>query len=265
MSEITQIQQDNKTRRILVYINYRYCASIRPDVWDAMGLKEGDEITCAELHRKEKEVYNKSRKQSHIESNKQAMNRIVRWFDKYIPALETKIIDFKFDSREFDYPCYRYDQNISLSIKGPNTELITLEVALVEIQRGTHNWINADKIIFAQSQSQNKRDGWAVLYYKYPVERFVWIKPNPKIIYKTEEIIKGSKQQFIFFKNDSPEVYSSPKFFDYIQAKINKMLAQQVDESVTKTQPKIIRIGSSIKNKASAFYTKIFPTNNNTE
>jgi len=223
MSEITQIQQDNKTRRILVYIDNRYCTSIRPNVWDAMGLKEGDEITCAELHQKERNAYHKCRKENYSDFNKQTVNRVVRWFDKYIPAIEAKIIDFKFDDNEYDYPHYRYDQNISLFLKGTNKELITLEVACVELQRGVHNWVLADKVMFAQSQS--KRDGWAVLYYKYPVERLIWVKPDPRIIYKTEEIIKGSKRQFIFFKNDSPEVYSSPKFFDYIQNKINSRIS----------------------------------------
>lgn len=264
MSKITKIQQDDRTRRILVYIGYRFCASIRPNVWDAMELKEGDEITCVELHRKEKEVYNKSRKQNHSETNKQAMNRIVRWFDKYIPALEAKIIEFKLDDNECDYPGYRYDQNISLFMKGTNTELMTLGVVSVEIQRGLHSWVDAEKIIFAQSQS--KRDGWVALYYKYPVERFVWIKPNPRIIYKTEEIIKGSKQQFIFFKNDSPEVYSSPKFFEYIQAKIDGKLPQEIDGNVPDMRPKIIKIGSLRKDDAHVVFSpKTFPVNNDIE
>jgi hypothetical protein len=261
MSKITQIQQDNRTRRILVYIGYRFCATIRPDVWDAMELKEGDEITCAELHRKEKEVYNKSRKQNRSETNKQAMNRIVRWFDKYIPTLDAKIIEFKFDDNEYGYPWYRYDRNISLFLKGTNTELITLEVATIEIQKGIHNWVNADKIISAQSQS--KRDGWAALYCKYPVERIVWIKPNPRIIYKTEEIIKGSKQQFVFFKNDSPEVYPSSKFFKYIQARIDGKLLQELDGNISDTRPKIIRLGSSRKNNAHVVLSsKAVPTSN---
>jgi hypothetical protein len=231
MSKITQVQQDNETRRILVYIDYRFCASIRPDVWDAMELKDGDEITCSQLHQKEKAVYNKYEKRDRNYSNKQALKRIVRWFDKYIATLDAKIIDFKFNNYEFDYPSYRHDQNISLFIRGTNTELITLEVTTSEIQRGSHHWVNADKIVYAQSQS--KRDGWVVLYYKYPVEKLIWIKPQPKIIYKTEEVIKGLKRPFVFFKNDSSEIYSSPKFFEYIQAKIDSKVSEISSRVIT--------------------------------
>ena len=53
MSKITQIQHDNKTQRVSVYIDYRYCASVRQNVWDEMNLQEGSEITCAKLHQKE--------------------------------------------------------------------------------------------------------------------------------------------------------------------------------------------------------------------
>lgn len=264
MPKITQIKQDGKTRRILVYIDYRFCASIRPNIWDAMELKDGDKITCAQLHQKEREIYQKSGKQNRVYSNKQALNRVVRWFDKYIPVLDAKIVDFKFGNNGFDSIYDRHDQNISLFKKGTSTELITLEVASSEIQRGIHHWVSIDKIMYAHSQT--KRDGWIVVYYKYPVEKLVWIKPNPKILYKGEEIIKGSKYSFVFFKNDSPEVYSSPKFFEYIQARIDGEPPQQIDENVSETHSKIIKIGSLSKsNEPVVFYPKAFPTNNDTE
>jgi len=44
------------------------------------------------------------------------------------------------------------------------------------------------------------------------------------------------------------------------------MLAQQVDESVTKTQPEIIRIGSPHKNNVDVIFSpKAFPTKNDTK
>lgn len=261
MAKITQIKQDSKTRRILVYIDYRFCASIRPDIWDAMELKDGDKITCAGLHQKEREIYQKSGKQNRIYSNKQALHRIVRWFDKYIPALEAKIIDFKFSNNEFDSLCNRHDQNISLFIKGSNTELITLEVASSEIQRGIHYWVNIDKIMYVLSQTS--RDGWVVLYYRYPVEKLIWIKPSPAKTYNPEELIMGSKKYFVFFKNDSPEVYSSPGFFEYIQNKIDGKLPQRVDGNALDTHPKIIRTGHPSKNNGYVvFSSKAVQANN---
>lgn len=230
MPKITQIQQDNKTRRVLVYIDYRFCASIRENVWDAMELKLGDEITCVKLHQKEKNVYAKLRKHNSNYSNKQAINRVAGWFNKYVKALDVRIVDFKYDSNVDSsayYPKTRYDKNINLLIKDSNTPILTLEVASIEIQRGDHYWINMDKITYAQQQTEI--DSWVVLHHKYPVEKFIWIKPEPKKIYAAETLIKNSKQQFVFFKQDSPEVYSSTKFFAYLQAKLAGKEIREVD------------------------------------
>lgn len=221
MSKITQVQQDNKTGRVLVYIDYRFCASVRPDIWKVMGLQDGDEITYARLRQKERELYKKARRLSYNDSSKQALSRIVHWFNKYIVTLDTKIVDFNFEHSNgnyFGYPTVRYDQNISLFIKNTNIELVTLEVATTEVQKGIDHWVDANKIAYAKSQA--KRDSWVVLYYRYPAEKLIWIKPDSKVIYSAEEFVRGPKKQFIRFKKGSPEIYPSPKFFNYIQDKI---------------------------------------------
>ena len=67
MSKITQIQYDNETDRVIIYVGYRFCASIRQDVWDEMNLREGSKITFDEL--KSKEAF--YRKKSRTKSNNQ--------------------------------------------------------------------------------------------------------------------------------------------------------------------------------------------------
>jgi hypothetical protein len=77
MSKITQIQHDNETGRVIVYVNYRFCASIRQDIWDEMNLREGSKITFSELESKEA-FY---RKKSCTKSNNQ-LSRKRPCFDK---------------------------------------------------------------------------------------------------------------------------------------------------------------------------------------
>ena len=67
MSKITQLQYDNESGRVIVYVGYRFCISVRQDIWDEMNLREGSEITFSEL--KSKEAF--YRKKSHTKSNNQ--------------------------------------------------------------------------------------------------------------------------------------------------------------------------------------------------
>ena len=230
MPKITQIQYDNKTQRAQVYIDYRFCASIRQNIWEELGLREGSEISCAQLHQKEASVWKRSSQSSSMYISKQAINRVMEWVRKYIPNLNAKVIDFRYiydngdnSGLAFNYSHTRNDQNISLTLKATNKEIITLEVMGVELQRGINYWARENKLLYAQSQF--KRDGWVVLYYKYPKEVFVWIKPEHNKQYKSEELIRSSKTRFIAFNDRSPEVYSSKGFCEYIQKKIEGMVS----------------------------------------
>ena len=67
MSKITQIQYDNESGRVIVYVGYRFCVSVRQDIWDEMNLREGSKINFDEL--KSKEAF--YRKKSRTKSNNQ--------------------------------------------------------------------------------------------------------------------------------------------------------------------------------------------------
>lgn len=235
MSKITKISKDSNTQRVWVYIDYRLCTSIRLNVWEIMNLKEGEEITRAQLLQREKEVWHKAKKTNISSSGKQAMIRVIQWISKYLPNLDAKVIDFKFASIDRDSfsnsSITRQDQNICLFTKGSKASIITLEVAFSEIQRGTNYWVNADKVKYAQSN--DNRDGWVVLYYKFPVEKFVWIKPRSDIKYQQEEIIKGSKNYYIVFNKNGPEIYSSIKFSEYLRNKIGHLIPEVSSDNIT--------------------------------
>jgi|GEM_PF-6073271 len=223
MAKITQIQTNKLAGRVSVYIDYHFCAAIRQNIWDEMNLHEGSEISRTELHKQEAAIWKKYKRPSSRHPIQQTINRIVQWFSKYLPDLEAKIVDFRLDYNNdkmpSNYSSTRNDQNISLFLKGTAIEVITLEVAVAEIQRGTNYSVKADKIVFAQSQLQ--KDVWVVLYCKYPMEKFIWIKPSNKE-YKHEELIGVANSHFIAFSDESPEVYSSQRFYDYIQKKISE-------------------------------------------
>lgn len=222
MPKITQIQYDNNTQRAQVYIDYRFCASIRQNIWQEMGLCEGSEISCAQLHQKEALVWQRSRRSNLLDMSNQALDRTLAWLTKYLPNINARVIDFRYGQDDnglsLNYPVPRNDKNISLTLKATNLEILTLEVTGVEIQRGINYWVKEHKLLYAQSQF--KRDGWVVLYYKHPKELFVWIKPEPKKQYKSEELIRRSKNRFIAFNDQSSEVCSSKEFCEYIHKKI---------------------------------------------
>jgi hypothetical protein len=228
MPKITQITHNDKTDRVAVYIDFHFCASIKRFVWENMGLTEGSEISYSELHKKEALVWAQSNKKNPIFNSKHAINRTLVWLNRYLPNLDSRIIDFRFGysnrPSSVGYPNTRNDQNISLLLKGTSTEVITLEVTSAEIQRGINYWVKADKIAYAQSQSD--RDTWVVLYYKHPQEQFIWIHPVNDKKYKSEELIGNTKNYFVAFNDRSPEVHSSQDFCKYIQNKIEEMISE---------------------------------------
>jgi hypothetical protein len=228
MPKITLIKNDNKTNRVAVYVDFHFCASVRQSIWEEMDLAEGSEISCSELHKKEALTWKQANKKNTIFNSKQAINCTMQWLNQYLPTLDARVIDFRFgyssNPSSVSYPSTRNDQNISLLLKGTSTEVITLEVASTEIQRGINYWVRADKIAYAQSQSS--RDAWVVLYYRHPHERFVWIHPVSDKKYKAEEIIDNTKNYFVAFNDRSPEVHSSQEFCQYIQDKIDKMVLE---------------------------------------
>ena len=74
MPTITQVKIDNKTGRVIVYIDNSFCASIRPSVWSEMDLREGSEVSHAELHKKESAVW-RNTKNLFANPIKKAINR----------------------------------------------------------------------------------------------------------------------------------------------------------------------------------------------
>jgi len=220
MPKITQIRRDKTTNRVSVYIDYRFCMSIRENVWQEMGLAENSDISCVELKQKERALWKQISKAQAIENSKQALLRIQQWFNKYLPNVEVRVIDFRLsDSSSARGYLGRNDQNISLLHKETTTEIMTLEMASTEISRGINYWVRADKIDYAQNLNS-----WVVLYYKYPIERLIWIKPLPAKKYKPQELIANIKPYYVSFNEKSPEVHSEQDFYKYVQNKIEQMI-----------------------------------------
>lgn len=226
MPKITQIRNDNSTQRVVIYIDYRFCASIRQSVWQTLNLQEGAEISCAELHRREKLAWQQYSKINSINTSRVTINRVLQWISKYLSQLRARVIDFRYGQNNSDlfsgYPLPRSDQNISLLIKGTNIEVITLEVMGAGIQRGLNYWVKEEIILHAQSQ--DKRDAWVVLHHRQPKESFIWIKPYPEKHYRGEELIRGNTSLYILFSNDASEVHTSKEFCAYIQNKVDGLI-----------------------------------------
>jgi hypothetical protein len=60
------------------------------------------------------------------------------------------------------------------------------------------------------------------LYYIVDILKKVLygLNPAPRLNIKQRNFLVAQKRQFVIFNKDSPEVYSTPKFLEYIQKKI---------------------------------------------
>jgi hypothetical protein len=236
MPKITQIQYDNITKRVLVYIDYRICTSMDQKTWHNLDLNEGSEISCQQLRQRKILAEKIPAEANFTNISSLAITRTARWLNKNLSNIEARIIDFRYGRNDgglsLNYPNTRNDQNISLVLKETNTEIITLEVSAVEMQCGINYWLREDKLRYAQNQS--KRDGWVMLYYQYPKETFIWIKPEKDKQYVSEILSKNSPSRFVPFNNRSFEIYSDKEFCEYVQKKIEQLVTKTSSDRNTK-------------------------------
>ena len=72
-----------------------------------------------------------------------------------------------------------------------------------------------------------------MLYFKDPVERFIWLKPDNNKEYKCVEITKTNSEianNFVSFNYKSQEIYLSKSFCKYIRNKIDSICSKALDD-----------------------------------
>ena len=203
MPKITQIQ--NLGQKVIVYMDHKYGASIKQNVWRYMNLCEGSEITCSELKRKSF-FYRKKDFMFNVWNREQErIDSVAEWLFKYLPEVEIKRITPDKEPSMKGYNKIR--SNLSLLARGAQTELVSVKVLGADVQAGNHYWIRLDAIEYVKRNPS--RDIWLAVCFKYPKFKITWIKLEQNKEYHSTE---KDKEGFIYFDNLAPECYASSSF-----------------------------------------------------
>ena len=67
------------------------------------------------------------------------------------------------------------------------------------------NLVSPDKLEYVRAHPE--QEVWLILHYAEPQERFVFIRPSRSKHYQpVEKVIRGAKERYVEFTDDSPEV-----------------------------------------------------------
>jgi len=226
MGKITIIQNNKgpKQDRVHVYIDGKYCISIRERTWAAFNLKINDDANCEDLIKKEKFIWKQLYGQDSWEKEKVRLHYVSKWLKKYIPNIDVRITGFGANTTELieEHPEEKGEPDMQIMLKNTNTIVLFLEVTGTEHKRGSDYWIRPDKIDYIQNHPN--KDIWVALHYA-DTKKIIWIKPlsNKKYNY-VEKNLKGVIEYFVIFDNNSEEVKTSQEFKDYLDLKVQNSI-----------------------------------------
>ncbi|MDX4069852.1 hypothetical protein [Aliarcobacter skirrowii] len=223
-NKITNIQYNKgkKQDRVYVYIDNKYCASIRARTWEAFKLNIGDEISCEELKKQESFMW-KNLYQNSWEEEKIRLEYVKAWLKKYISLIEVKITGFGADSNEIieGHPEKKGEPDMTLFLKDTKTIVLFLEVTGTKYKRGNDYWVRPDKIDYIQQHKD--KDIWIALHYEDD-KKIIWLKPSLSKEYNyVEKNLKGAIEHYVVFNDESKEVKSSQFFKEYVENKIRNV------------------------------------------
>lgn len=225
MPKITKIleKQGEHKDRVYIYIDGKFCTSIRQRTWIGMRLEIDSIISCDELKTLENNFWKKIYGKESWEREKIRINRVIEWFNKYIKDVDIVPVGLGADHNDYLENTHSKEKgapDLSVRVKGSGIEIILLEVSGTENMRGKEYWVRKDKVDYVKNHPD--LDIWIVLHYKLPIERFIWLKIEPSKNYVTKiQNIKGADEFYVLFNDDDSEIFSSLNFHNYIMNKIN--------------------------------------------
>lgn len=221
MNKITEIKynQGKNKDRVYIFINDKYCASVRKRTFDALEVQVGDIIDCNKLKEKESYIWKLLYKNS-WEDEKRRIQYVKSWLNKYIPHLKVEITGFGANSKELikQHPEEKGEPDLTLFLKNTKTIILFLEVTGTYRKKGDDFWVRPDKIDYIQKHKD--KDIWIALHYELD-KKIIWLKPSLSKKYDTFSInLKGADENYVSFTENSKEVKSSAEFRKYVLDKI---------------------------------------------
>lgn len=224
MPRITGIEHRPERERFWIFVDGKYCCSIRARTFPAMGLQIGQEISCADIEELEKFHWKKAYGQAAWDKEKVRLDRIKSVIEAFDPRLLVRITGFGADSNEFipSHPDEAGKPDLEVSVKGEDRLLALVEVTGTERFRGGNPptyWVRPDKLAYAENHPD--QDVWIVLHYAEPTERIVAIKPDSAMKHAVKEIeIRGSIENYVVFSDGDAECVSLEVFAQHLIGKI---------------------------------------------
>lgn len=228
MGRVTRIVaiEENGERKLLIYIDGKFCVKMRERVAEALNVRIGDVRDCGDLRRKEKYIwkliyYPKWKEEK--ERIRRTKELIMSW--KLPVTIEETGFGVKSTGIIFSHPEEMGKADLRLVHRELRVPLISLEVTGTNYPRGDDLWLRKDKIEYARTHPEE--DYWAAIHLKRDV---FFVKPVLTKEYAHREIPirkrlmdEGQvriREYYVVFKKDDPEVHSAEEFRRYLREKV---------------------------------------------
>lgn len=223
MPEITNIKYNADSERYWIYVDDRYCASIRSRTFPALNLNIGQIISCEEIKELENHHWKHAYGQSAWDKEKIRLTKVKELIESFDGRVLVDVVGFGADTNEFiaGHPAESGKPDLEVKLRGDGRVILFVEVTGTESMRGTTYWVRPDKLKY--SNNHPAEDVWLVLHFMRPDEKFVFIKPNPNRQYKVSEMnIRGSIELYVEFSDSDQEVVSMECFKNHLAMKVNR-------------------------------------------
>jgi hypothetical protein len=220
MATITDISFKSETERFSIYIDNKWCCSIRQRTFIGMHLSIGQKITCQEV--KDMESFHfKNKYQNSWENEKVRIDKVSELINTFSNQFRLDNTGFGTDSNEIikSHPDEPGAPDVSV-INNNGQVVMYLEVTGTEQMRGRDYWIRPDKIQYCQNHFE--KNIWIVLHYSLPQEKFVFLKPELNKVYKhTVKNISGTDEYYVLFNDSDSEVKPMEEFRRHLISLVN--------------------------------------------
>lgn len=223
MSKITDIVHKPDKERYWIFVDGKYCCSIRERTFPALQLMIGQEVTCDEINERESFVWKSQYGEAAWKKEGVRLDKVKALIDGIDPRAEARVVGFGAGSTEFiaEHPEEAGRPDIEVVLTGrQHVALLSVEVTGTEQMRGATYWVRPDKLAYIQAHPD--QDVWLILHYAEPEERFVFIRPTSKKAHYpiVDKVIRGATEHYVEFTDASPEVVSYETFRDNLLGKI---------------------------------------------
>lgn len=219
MGKITKIEHNPAKQRYFIYVDERYCTSIRARTFPAMLLAVGQTITCEELKEREKFFWKQAYGQAAWKKEGVRLHKVKALIEAMDARIVANIVGFGAGSTELipEHPKEAGAPDIEVRTTDLARSVIVLvvEVTGTEQMRGATYWVRPDKLAYAKAHVE--QDVWLILHYAEPPERFVFIKPSATTQYPVAvKTIRGADEHYVEFIDASPEVVTQQAFTQHL-------------------------------------------------